>query len=64
MNDQDLRNFTEDLESVVFQLILDEAQGTEFDLSDARIRKAIVNALAEAAQTFDRSDEEWKEMME
>ena len=64
MNDQDLRSFTEDLESVVFQLILDEAQGTEFDLSDARIRKAIVNALAEAAQTFDRSDEEWKEMME
>ena len=64
MNDQDLRNFTEDLEPVVFQLILDEAQGTEFDLSDARIRKAIVNALAEAAQTFDRSDEEWKEMME
>ena len=64
MNDQDLRNFTEDLESVVFQLILDEAQGAEFDLSDARIRKAIVNALAEAAQTFDRSDEEWKEMME
>ena len=64
MNDQDLRNFTEDLESVVFQLILDEAQGTEFDLSDARIRKAIVKALAEAAQTFDRSDEEWKEVME
>ena len=64
MTDQELRSFTEDLESVVFQLILDEAQGTEFDLSDARIRKAIVNALAEAAQTFDRSDEEWKEMME
>ena len=64
MTDQEIRSFTEDLESVVVQLILDEAQGTEFDLSDARIRNAIVNALAEAAQTFDRSDEEWKEMME
>ena len=64
MTDRDLRNFTEDLESVVVQLIFDEAQCTDFDLSDARIRKAIVNALAEAAQTFDRSDEEWKEMME
>ena len=64
MADQELRNFTEDLESVVVQLIFDEAQSAEFDLSDARIRKAIVNALAEAAQTFDRSDEEWKEMME
>ena len=64
MNDQELRSFTEDLESVVFQLILDETQDTKFDLSDTRIRKAIVNALAEAAQTFDRSDEEWNEMME
>ena len=64
MTDQDLGNFTEDLESVVVQLIFDEAQGTELDLSDFRIRKAIVNALTEAAQTFDRSDEEWKEMME
>ena len=64
MTDEEIFKLTEDLESVVFQVILDEAQGTEFDLSDARIRKAIVNALAEAAQTFDRSDEEWKEMME
>ena len=64
MIDQDLRNFAEDLESVVVQLIFDEAQGSELDLSDARIRRAIVNALAEAAQTFDRSDEEWKEVME
>ena len=64
MIDQDLRNFAEDLESVVVQLIFDEAQSTEFNLSDARIRKAIVKALAEAAQTFDRSDEEWKEVME
>ena len=64
MADQDFRNFTEDLESVVVQLIFDEAQSAEFDLSDSRIRKAIVNALAEAAQTFDRSNEEWKEMME
>ena len=64
MIDQDLRNFAEDLESVVVQLIFDEAQGAEFDLSEARIRNAIVNALAEASQTFDRSDEEWKEMME
>ena len=64
MADQELRNFTEDLESVVVQLIFDEAQSAEFDLSDSRIRKAIVNALAEAAQTFDRSNEEWKEMME
>ena len=64
MADQELRNFTEDLESVVVQLIFDEAQSAEFNLSDARIRKAIVNALTEAAQTFDRSDEEWKEVME
>ena len=64
MTDRDLRNFTEDLESVVVQLIFDEAQSAEFNLSDARIRKAIVNALTEAAQTFDRSDEEWKEVME
>ena len=64
MSDHDLKIFTEDLESVVFKLILDEASATEFDLSDSRIRKAIVNALAEAARTFDRSDEEWKEMME
>ena len=64
MSDHNLKIFTEDLESVVVQLIFDEAQSTEFDLSDARIRKAIVSALAVAAQTFDRSDEEWKEMME
>ena len=64
MTDQDLRNFTEDLESVVVQLIFDEAQGAALDLSDTRIRRAIVNALTEASQTFDRSDEEWKEMME
>ena len=64
MTDQDLRNFTEDLESVVVQLIFDEAQGTALDLSDTRIRRAIVNALTVASQTFDRSDEEWKEMME
>ena len=64
MTSHDLKIFTEDLESVVFKLILDEASATEFDLRDARIRKAIVNALAEAARTFDRSDEEWKEMME
>tara|TARA_Y100000114_G_scaffold118646_1_gene113241 strand:+ start:1063 stop:1581 length:519 start_codon:yes stop_codon:yes gene_type:complete len=58
------RILTQDLESAVVQLILDEAQGTEFDLSDARIRKAIVNALGEAAKTFDRTDEEWRDMME
>ena len=64
MTDQELKRFTEDLESVVVQLIFDEAQDTEFNLSDARIRKAIVNALSEAAQAFDRSDEEWRDMME
>ena len=64
MTDQELKRLTEDLESVVVQLIFDEAQGTEFNLSDARIRKAIVSALAVAAQTFDRSDEEWRDMME
>ena len=64
MTDEEIAKLTEDLESVVFQLIFDEAQGAELDLSDARIRRAIVNALTEAAQTFDRSDEEWKEMME
>ena len=64
MTERELEYLTQDIESVVVQLILDEAQGTEFDLSDARIRKAIVNALAEAAKTFDRSDEEWKDMME
>ena len=64
MTDEEIENLAEDLESAVFQLIFDEAQGAAFDLSDARIRKAIVNALAEAAKTFDRSDEEWKEMME
>ena len=64
MTDRELEYLTQDLESVVVQLILDEAQGTEFDLSDARIRKAIVNALGEAAKTFDRTDEEWRDMME
>ena len=64
MTDRELEYLTQDLESVVVQLILDEAQGTEFDLSDSRIRKAIVNARGEAAKTFDRTDEEWRDMME
>ncbi len=64
MTDRELEYLTQDLETVVVQLILDEAQGAEFDLSNARIRKAIVNALGEAAKTFDRSDEEWHDMME
>ena len=60
--DRELNNLTNDLESVVVQLILDEAQDAEFDLSDTRIRKTVVNALTKAAKTFDCSDEEWKEM--
>ena len=64
MTERELEYLTQDLESVVVQLIFDEAQGTEFDLSDARIRKAIVNALAAAAETFDRTDEEWRDMLE
>ncbi len=64
MTNEEIAKLTEDLESVVVQLIFDEAQGTALDLSDTRIRRAIVNALTEASQTFDRSDEEWKEMME
>jgi uncharacterized protein with ParB-like and HNH nuclease domain len=64
MTDRELEYLTQDLESVLVQLIFDEAQGTELDLSDARIRKAIVNAFAAAAETFDRTDEEWQDMLE
>tara|TARA_A100001011_G_C13819010_1_gene638075 strand:+ start:119 stop:313 length:195 start_codon:yes stop_codon:yes gene_type:complete len=64
MNENELTLFTDNLESVLVELIFDEAQGTEIDLSDNRVRAAIVNAFSNAAETFDCSDEEWKEMME
>jgi len=64
VNENELKLFTDNLESVLVELIFNEAQGAEIDLSDNRVRSAIINAFSNAAETFDRSDEEWKEMME
>ena len=64
MNENELSLFTDNLESVLVELIFDEAQGTELDLSDIHVRSAIIKAFSNAIKTFDRTDEEWKEMME
>ena len=64
MTEHSLKSFTEDLESIVVQLVFDRTLGTAFDMSNCATRSAVVKALAKAAETFDRTDEEWQEMME
>ena len=64
MTEQSLKSLTEDLESIVVQLVFDRTLGTTFDMSASTTRSAVVKALAKAAETFDRTDEEWREMME
>ena len=63
MTDQELKIFAEDLECITVQLVMDRTLGTRLDLSKGSVRSAVVKALAKAAETFDRSDEEWQEMM-
>ena len=63
MTDQELKIFAEDLECITVQLVMDRTLGTRLDLSKGSVRSAVVKALTKATETFDRSDEEWQEMM-
>ena len=64
MTEQELRSFTEDLESIVVQLVLDRTLGSTLNMSECVVRSAVIKALTKVIETFDCSDEEWKEMIE